>query len=202
MKPLPLVYIAGPFRGPTPYAVRKNVEAARDLGLRVAQLGGYPIIPHTMTCDFDKQLTDEFWLDGTMEMLRRCDAIMLGERWMHSTGARAERDEAFARQLPVFYQADDNWWDPFARWVTAWQDNADLRARKTLWWLDGDQYRIVYPQEPRSVAAVGVHDSVLAEVPVAADPPDPPAAASPHSTAPAAAAAASPPPPGPETPAT
>lgn len=120
---LPLIYIAGPFRGPTPYAVRKNIEAARDIGLTVAYHGGYPIIPHTMTGDFDKQLTDEFWLEGTMEMLRRCDAILLGHRWNLSTGARAERDEAERLKLPIFYSNNLEWERQLADWVLAWKAN-------------------------------------------------------------------------------
>jgi hypothetical protein len=104
---LPLIYIAGPFRGPTPLDVRRNVEAARDLGLRVAQAGGSPVIPHTMTADFDKQLDDQFWLDGTMELLRRCDAIVLTNNWAWSTGARAEVEVATAIEMPV--HADCGW---------------------------------------------------------------------------------------------
>lgn len=99
---LPLIYIAGPFRGPTPLAVRRNVEAARDAGLLVAQVGGYPIIPHTMTSEFDKQLTDEFWLDGMMELLRRCDAVFLLPTWKDSRGATAEYEEAIRRGTPTF----------------------------------------------------------------------------------------------------
>jgi len=116
---LPLIYIAGPFRGPTPYDVRRNVERARDAGLWVARQGGYPVIPHTMTSDFDKQLTDEFWLDGTMELLRRCDAICMMENWAKSVGAQAERREAVRLELPVLY-VDDNMVE---RWVKAWQAN-------------------------------------------------------------------------------
>ena len=101
MTPLPLIYIAGPFRGPTPLAVRRNVEAARDLGLRVAEAGGYPVIPHTMTSEFDKLLTDEFWLQGTMEMLRRCDGIVLSPTWESSSGARAEHDAAREMHMPL-----------------------------------------------------------------------------------------------------
>lgn len=99
---LPLIYIAGPFRGPTPLAVRRNVEAARDLGLRVAQAGGYPVIPHTMTSEFDKQLTDQFWLDGTLELLKRCDAIVLAENFGDSVGARTEYAEAVGREMPTW----------------------------------------------------------------------------------------------------
>lgn len=118
---LPLIYIAGPFRGPTPYDVRRNVERARDAGWHVASLcGGYPVIPHTMTCDFDKLLTDEFWLAGTMEMLRRCDAVFMVTGWPGSRGATAERAEAQRLSLPVFDVGD---YELCARWVEAWKAN-------------------------------------------------------------------------------
>lgn len=103
---IPLIYIAGPFRGPTPLDVRKNVEAARDLGLLVAAAGGYPMIPHTMTAEFDKQLTDQFWLDGTMEMLKRCDAMVLTENWEKSSGARTEQAWAHEHAMPWLVYTD------------------------------------------------------------------------------------------------
>jgi hypothetical protein len=99
---LPLIYIAGPFRGATPLAVRRNVEAARDLGLRVAEGGGFPMIPHTMTSDFDKQLDDQFWLDGTMKMLSRCDGVCLTANYELSSGARAELQYARSIRLPEY----------------------------------------------------------------------------------------------------
>jgi len=103
---LPLIYVAGPFRGPTPLDVRRNVEAARDLGLYVAQAGGYPIIPHTMTAEFDKQLEDQFWLDGTLALLMRCDGLVLRENWSTSSGARTEQAWAQRQQLPWMIYMD------------------------------------------------------------------------------------------------
>lgn len=123
---LPLIYIAGPFRGATPLDVRRNVEHARDLGLGVAQAGGYPVIPHTMTAEFDKQLTDAFWLDGTMELLRRCDGIFLSHRWERSTGARAERDEAVRLGLAVFEEHVLGR-ESLSTWVPIWQRNQEAR---------------------------------------------------------------------------
>ena len=102
---LPLVYITGPFRSATLLEVQHNVERARDVGLAVAQrTGGYPVIPHMMTSEFDKSMTDDFWLAGTMELLRRCDAVMLMSTWELSSGARAEQAEAERRGIPVFDQ--------------------------------------------------------------------------------------------------
>lgn len=85
-----LVYIAGPFRGATPWDVHCNVHEAELLGLEVAKLGIYPVIPHAMTRNFDKLLTDQFWLDGTLELMMRCDALITTERWNLSSGARTE----------------------------------------------------------------------------------------------------------------
>jgi len=116
----PLIYIAGPFRGPTPLAVRRNVERARDLGLRVAEAGGYPIIPHTMTSEFDKQLTEEFWLTGTMALLARCDAVYMMRTWCQSSSARAEHDWMVQHGRTVLYEIEDG--DvKLATWIATWQ---------------------------------------------------------------------------------
>lgn len=103
---LPMIYIAGPFRGATPLDVRRNIERARDVGIAVATAGGYPMIPHTMTGDFDKQLTDDFWLQGALQMLTLCDGMVLTSDWERSTGARAEFKQAVDRRLPYMVYND------------------------------------------------------------------------------------------------
>lgn len=119
--PIPLVYIAGPFAGPTNYDVQQNVNEAEALGLRVAYAGALPVIVHTMNRNFYGQLTETFWLAGVMELLRRCDAIMLSSRWESSNGAKAEYGLARTLQIPIFYAYDDR--DVFDRWVAAWKAN-------------------------------------------------------------------------------
>jgi nucleoside 2-deoxyribosyltransferase len=106
MTPLKLVYIAGPFRGATPYAVKCNIDHAEALGLKVAHLGAYPVIPHTMTAHFDKQLTDEFWLAGTLALMEKCDALILTDNWRTSSGATAERARMLELGRPVFETLD------------------------------------------------------------------------------------------------
>jgi len=103
---LPLIYIAGPFRGPTPLDVRRNVEAARDLGLCVAAAGGYPVVPHMMTAEFDKQLDDQFWIDGTLAILMRCDGLVLTPNWERSSGARMELAWMQEHQRPWMVYSD------------------------------------------------------------------------------------------------
>ncbi len=126
---IPLVYIAGPFRGQTPYEVHANVCAAEALGLAVARLGGYPIIPHTMTQHFDKLLTDQFWLEGTMELLRRCDALVARPNWRQSTGATAEVEYMLQAPRPVFFAYPvDPWEDNLLSWIHAWKANQERKA--------------------------------------------------------------------------
>jgi hypothetical protein len=98
-----VVYVAGPFRGPTPWDVAENVRQAERLGLEVARLGAMPLIPHANTSLFDGQLSAKFWLDGTLELLRRSDAMILTPDWEQSSGARAEFKDALERRQPVFY---------------------------------------------------------------------------------------------------
>ena len=57
--------------------------------------------PHANTRFFDGQLTDAFWLAGTLELLRRCDAVMLVEGWERSSGTLGEIAVA-ERTMPVF----------------------------------------------------------------------------------------------------
>lgn len=98
-----VVYIAGPFRGKTTWDVAQNVRRAEALGLEVARLGAMPLIPHANTHLFDGQQTDQFWIDGTLELLKRCDALITTDDWERSSGARGEVAYALANSIPVFY---------------------------------------------------------------------------------------------------
>lgn len=98
-----VVYIAGPFRGKDNWAIAQNVRNAETVAFEVAQAGFMPLCPHTNTANFHGTLSDEFWLSGTLELLRRCDALVLVPEWGHSTGTRAEIEEATILGIPVFY---------------------------------------------------------------------------------------------------
>ena len=99
-----VIYVAGPFRGKTPWDVEKNIRRAEELALRVANAGAMPLCPHTMTRYFDRQCTDAFWLEGTLELLRRCDAVIFTDAWAKSAGAIGENQEAM-RKIPIFHEA-------------------------------------------------------------------------------------------------
>lgn len=102
-----VVYIAGPFRGPTAWHVAENVRAAERAGHDVAHLGAMPLIPHANTAHFDGLLDGAFWIAGTAELLRRCDAILMLPTWRESSGARGEHEIAKAERIPIFYSVDE-----------------------------------------------------------------------------------------------
>lgn len=101
-----LVFVAGPYRGANAWEVTQNCNQAEALGYKVAQLGAMPVIPHMNTRNFDGTLTDEFWLDGTMELMLRCDALIATEDWPKSRGAQHEVQTAVGLDKPVFYDID------------------------------------------------------------------------------------------------
>lgn len=101
-KTMPVIYIAGPFRGANAWEVEQNIRRAENLAFQVAQLGAMFLCPHTMTRHMDGTETDEFWLAGTLELLRRCDAVLFTPCWSKSSGARGEHAEAQRLGLPCF----------------------------------------------------------------------------------------------------
>ena len=101
-----VVYIAGPFRGPSAWDIEENIRRAERLALEVWRMGAAGLCPHTNTRFFQNAAPDHVWLDGDLELLARCDAMVMTPDWERSSGARAEHDFAKARGIEVFYDAD------------------------------------------------------------------------------------------------
>jgi len=96
-----LVFIAGPFTGPTAWDIAQNVRRAEELGLEVARAGFMPVIPHANTALFHGQCTEEFWYEGTRALLCRCDMLIRLPGWESSKGAKCEVGLAWARGIPI-----------------------------------------------------------------------------------------------------
>lgn len=98
-----VVYIAGKYRGPNAWAVEQNIRAAEEVAARVAAMGLMPMVVHPMTRFIGGANADEnFWVDGTKEIMRRCDAVVLVPGWGTSAGTRGEIEEAERLGVPVF----------------------------------------------------------------------------------------------------
>ncbi len=106
-----LVYLAGPFRGDNHWVIFQNICRAEALALEVWKLGAACICPHLNTAHFQNALPDSVWLEGDLEMVRRCDALLLTADWKRSSGACAERAFAIAHNILVFYYLSElNFW--------------------------------------------------------------------------------------------
>lgn len=101
---MPVVYVAGRYRGPTEWDVSLHIHEARLLGMAVAKEGGSPLIPQSNTSFMGGALPDQFWLDATLAQLRKCDAVITVHNWRESTGAQAEVLEALRLGIPVFHE--------------------------------------------------------------------------------------------------
>lgn len=104
-----LIFVCGPYRATTAWGREQNVRRAEDVAAEVVRLGGFPVCPHANTRPYfeglasgDRADDDRFWLDGCLELLRRCDAVATVPGWERSSGAIAEVEEAERLGLPVF----------------------------------------------------------------------------------------------------
>jgi hypothetical protein len=99
-----LIYVAGKFTAPDRAGVQRNIAAAVAIGLEIARLGAMPVIPHANTShpNFEAIQPYMFWIDGTLELLRRSDACVMVPGWEESNGAKGERAEAHRLGIPVF----------------------------------------------------------------------------------------------------
>ena len=85
-----VVYVTGAFRAKTQWGIMQNVRKAEDASLMLWKSGYSVICPHTMTQHFQSECSDEIWLKGCIELLKRCDAIFLVEGWENSEGSKEE----------------------------------------------------------------------------------------------------------------
>jgi len=97
-----VVYIAGPFRGPHAWAVEQNVRQAEAVAYSVFKAGAVALCPHTNTRFFDGSLPDSVFLEGTLELMRRCDGVLVLPNSARSSGTLGEIQEAVRLGIPVF----------------------------------------------------------------------------------------------------
>lgn len=98
-----LVYISGSYRDKRPNGVFNNIIKAREKALEYWKKGYAVICPHMNTAFMDGELPDEAWLDGDIEMVKRCDIIVMLKGWENSEGAKIELECAKKHNLKIIY---------------------------------------------------------------------------------------------------
>lgn len=99
-----LVYVAGPYRRYTDHTVLYNIAQARIVAIDVWKAGHTAICPHLNTAlfDCDSKLPDDRFLTGDLEILARCDAVVLVPGWQESLGTLNEVKYAKDRNIPIY----------------------------------------------------------------------------------------------------
>lgn len=100
-----ILYTAGPYRAPSMWGIHNNIESAKIVARQLWLAGHAVICPHANSAFMDGPAgeTDATFLNGDLEILGRCDGIVMLPGWEASHGAVAELRHAQACDLHVFY---------------------------------------------------------------------------------------------------
>jgi hypothetical protein len=100
-----IAFIAGPYKADTIEQIKMNIAAARYVAEKFWNT--YAVIcPHMNSALFEdeKQSGREKWLAGYLEVLRRCDTIVMMTGWTLSEGAKAEHALAVELGKEIIYE--------------------------------------------------------------------------------------------------
>jgi hypothetical protein len=101
-----LIYTAGPY-SPSAGAgtVEENIQRAREAALQLWEAGYTVICPHLNTANFEEEidLQPKDYVDRDLEIVERCDAIVMLPKWQQSLGAVRELEHALANDVDVYY---------------------------------------------------------------------------------------------------
>jgi hypothetical protein len=112
------VYTAGAFSENAHGTISDNIGEAADVADAIYLAGAWPVCPHTMGERFAGIWEQQRCLDGTLEQMRRCDAVVMVANWEHSQGATAELAEANRLGMPIFLALPDGSLPPhFFAWL-------------------------------------------------------------------------------------
>lgn len=99
-----VIFVSGPYRANNLQGVLANIRKARKVSLKLWLEGWAAICCHSNTALFDGAAPDNIWLEGDLEILRRCDAIYMIDGWENSEGAISEFKLAQELGLEIIYE--------------------------------------------------------------------------------------------------
>jgi hypothetical protein len=102
-----VIYVAGPYRAGTERGVLNNIRNAEAVAIEVWRAGFVALTPHLNTRLFGGICSDDVWLNGALELMQRCDGVILVPGWEKSSGTIAEIEKAKNLNIPVFENVID-----------------------------------------------------------------------------------------------
>lgn len=104
-----VAYIAGPYRSKNNKIceVVQNIRNAEKIALKYWKLGYAVICPHKNTALLDGECDDKVWLDGDIEILKRCDVIVMMSNYKKSSGAIKELEFANINKIEIIFDEEE-----------------------------------------------------------------------------------------------
>ncbi len=97
-----VVYVAGPYTANTDFVRMRNIRRADDVTAQLWSIGVFALCPHKITAFYGGLREESVFIEGGLEFLRRCDAVVLVEGWESSGGTLGEIREAIKLEIPVY----------------------------------------------------------------------------------------------------
>ena len=98
-----VIYVAGKYRDKHPYLIWDHINEARYIATEVWQMGAVALCPHMNSMFLDGVASEDALVEGTLELMRRCDAVIVCWNYATSVGTLGEIAEAMKLGKPVFY---------------------------------------------------------------------------------------------------
>jgi len=102
-----VIFISGPYRSESEWGLEENIRHAQSASIKLWKDGWVVICPHLNTAHFGGVCPDSVWLEGDLEILKRCDAIYMLNTAHHSVGAQAELMAALTWGKEVIYEGKE-----------------------------------------------------------------------------------------------
>lgn len=99
-----VIYVSGRYRGKSETEVFENIVKARGVAVKLWRDGWAVICPHTNSLFMGTRLGDKAFIEGDLEIVKRCDAIYMLRGWEQSRGAKRELEIAIETGLKVYYE--------------------------------------------------------------------------------------------------
>lgn len=99
-----VIYIVGPYRASNAWEIEQNIRLAEWRALQVWLTGNATICPHANTRFFQGIASDSLRLSGDLEILKRCDAVLIVDGSIQeSSSSWKELEAAKESGIPVFH---------------------------------------------------------------------------------------------------
>ena len=97
-----IVYIAGPYSPINGLTINENVNNAKELAKECWKNDIPAICPQMNTAFMDAVTSPDVFYIGDLDIIERCDAVLMVPGWEKSFGAKMERLHALREEIPVF----------------------------------------------------------------------------------------------------